>query len=86
MRTTLGEIAEDRLIERKERTEVGSQAEDYHAIAVATEYCLRECEGAAHKTGVPDGPGVFCKHHVRRDVDVKVLKLPENDALAQALR
>ena len=32
------------------------------------EYCLSDCGGAAHRTRVPDAPGVFCAQHIHRSV------------------
>lgn len=48
---------------------------DEHKIT-AVEYCLKDCEGNAHKTGVAQGDGSFCELHVHRSVDMAVKRWP----------
>jgi len=38
------------------------------------EYCLRDCDGSAHRTGTPDAPHLFCRQHVHRSVDMTLKK------------
>lgn len=56
------------------------ETEDYRTTA--TEYCLRDCSGTAHATGVPDAPEYFCGQHVHRSVDVIMKRWPA--AMAEA--
>lgn len=35
-----------------------------------TEYCLVGCEGEAHRTGQPQGVGLFCPQHVHRSLNM----------------
>lgn len=36
------------------------------------EYCLLNCPGSAHQTGIPDSPSHFCNRHVHRSVAVQL--------------
>ena len=85
MHTLLGEVDATALQELQTVTEIGSAAEDYHAVVTAHEFCLKTCGGTAHVTGIPDAPGLFCKDHIRRDVAVRVLKTPSQDIVTQLL-
>lgn len=42
----------------------------------AIEYCLLDCEGHAHKTGVAQGDGCFCELHVHRGAHGIVKRWP----------
>lgn len=56
----------------------GGPAEEYWAVAFASEYCMADCDGEAHRTGVSDArEGCFCGNHVQRDVHVEVRKFPD---------
>lgn len=46
------------------------------------EYCLVNCDGAAHRTGEPQGDGCFCPKHVRRNVNMYLKKNVLADGLA----
>lgn len=76
--TIRGDVDEALLIRRVDQTEVrdGNGDHEYHAVAEAIEYCLVTCEGQAHQTGERDAPECFCRQNVRRDVHVRVLKVP----------
>jgi hypothetical protein len=34
------------------------------------EYCLLDCPGDAHRTGIAQGIGCFCSHNVHRSVNM----------------
>lgn len=42
-----------------------------------TEYCLPDCVGPAHDTGMADTPVVFCAHHIHHSVHVTLKRWPE---------
>lgn len=69
--TRLGEMDDSRLQKREDVVE----NDDYRMVAV--EYCLLACEGVAHQTGVAQGDGCFCEHHVHRSGDLTVKRWPE---------
>lgn len=74
------EIDESRLQKREDVIE-----NDDHRI-VAVEYCLANCDGDAHRTGIAQGLGSFCERHVHRSVDMTVKRWPiEAGAVAATL-
>lgn len=76
--TTRGEVEEVELVRRDEQTEIrqGEGEQLYHAVVDTVEYCPRDCDGPAHRSGVRDAPECFCRRHIRRDVHVRVLHVP----------
>jgi hypothetical protein len=71
--TTLGELPEERL---RRRFDV---MEDEYKRVEATEYCLHDCAGIAHKHQYKSWAeqGCYCTLHVRRDVTVVMKRWPE---------
>jgi hypothetical protein len=49
-----------------------------------TEYCLRDCPGAAHVTGVDDAASFHCALHVHHSVHVTMKKWPAGAMGAEA--
>lgn len=66
--TTQGEMDESLLITRT------GEIDNENELTSTVEYCLRDCKGQAHRTGVPDAVGHFCSRHVHRSVHVKLKK------------
>ncbi len=62
--TTHGDRDEAQLLKRTDVVDTDNE----HTEIV--EYCLLGCEGPAHRTGLPDAPGLFCGWHVHRSVHV----------------
>jgi hypothetical protein len=48
-----------------------------HEYTTVVEYCLKGCDGVAHRTGVPEQEFYFCAQHVHRSVHVTILEFPE---------
>jgi hypothetical protein len=48
------------------------------------EYCLLNCPGDAHQTGVPDSASHFCNQHVHRPVHVTLKKAVSGEGIAAA--
>ena len=76
VQTKFGEMDEDKL--RKKEGMLDNDNEKTTTV----EYCLADCDGPAHTTGVPDSPHCFCSKHVHRSVDV-TLK-PKAGAVAKS--
>jgi len=68
IQTTLGEIDESLL----QKYEGGF--EDDNEKTRWVEYCLKECDGVAHRTGIPEAAPVFCKKHIHRSVHIDLKK------------
>lgn len=68
--TTHGEMDESALQKREDVRETDNER------TTSVEYCLADCEGAAHRTGVPDAPPVFCTQHVHRSAHVTLKRWP----------
>lgn len=68
--TTLGEMDEALL----QRHDLQIDNEDHRLDAV--EYCVRDCQGQAHITGIAQGDGCFCERHIHRSVDLHVKRFP----------
>ena len=62
--TTHGDIDESLLV--KTRGVIDNDVEHTEIV----EYCLLGCDGAAHRTGRPEGTACFCPQHVHRSVAV----------------
>lgn len=66
IQTTLG-LMDDSQLQRREDSfneEVGT--------LTAVEYCLLDCPGQAHQSGLRDAPGHFCSQHIHRSVNLAV--------------
>jgi hypothetical protein len=57
-------------------------SDDEHTTTV--EYCLLNCPGDAHKTGVPDSASHFCNQHVHRSVHVTLKKAVTAESIADS--
>lgn len=66
--TTLGPMDETTLLKREG---IVDNANEY---TTTIEYCLPDCDGRAHKTGVPDADGHFCNKHIHRGANVALKK------------
>lgn len=62
--TTLGPMDETTLIKREQVIDNDNE----HTTTI--EYCLPDCEGQAHQTGIPDADSHFCNHHIHRGAHV----------------
>lgn len=77
--TINGEMDDSLLIKR-----VDSFDEEVGKLT-ATEYCLKDCPGEAHKTGVAVGVGCFCPLHVHRSAHIDVKEGLEVSSVLNAL-
>lgn len=69
--TTRGDVDEATL----QKTEhVAADTDDQ--IVTWTEYCERDCPGAAHRIGIPVGEMYFCDHHIHHSVHVYMKRWP----------
>lgn len=68
--TTLGDMDES-LLQRLDG-KVDNENEETDTV----EYCLKNCHGPAHTTGVPDSESFFCRYHIRRDAAIRLKKMP----------
>jgi len=66
--TINGPMDESLLLKREGSTDNDNET------AVTVEYCLKDCPGDAHKTGVADSEGHFCNLHVHRSAHVTLKK------------
>jgi len=69
--TTLGMVDESQLI----KTEGSIDNENEKTTWV--EYCLKDCQGTAHNTSIPDQEGLFCSKHIHRSAHITLKKVPE---------
>jgi hypothetical protein len=67
--TTNGEMDESALIKHE------GLIDDAVEHTTTVEYCLVDCPGPAHRTGIPDAAYHFCTQHVHRSVTMQ-LKQP----------
>ena len=58
--TTLGLMDEATLLRRDLKIDNDNEVTDI------VEYCLPDCDGQAHKSGVPDADSHFCNQHIHR--------------------
>jgi len=77
--TIVGEMDEAQLIRRDDVVDTDIE----HTTSV--EYCLTDCQGAAHRTGQASGTGCFCERHVHRSVHVTLKQPLELGCIAQPL-
>lgn len=64
--TMLGPIDESLL----QKVEEAIDNDNEHTTSI--EYCLKDCDGPAHKTGNRDSDGHFCNKHIHRSAAVYV--------------
>ena len=64
--TTIGDRDESQLLR-----ETGGIDNDVETTTWV-EYCRPDCDGAAHRTRVPDAPGLFCAQHIHRSVAMQL--------------
>lgn len=69
--TTIGELPKAQLLEHITTLETDDQ------IVETVEYCLRDCEGIAHRTWEAQGVDCFCPQHIHRSVRVTIKRWPE---------
>lgn len=69
--TRLGDMDETALVKLEDRID------NAHECTTIVEYCLKGCEGPAHRTGIPDAPSYFCSQHVHRSAAVSLKEWPE---------
>lgn len=75
----LEQVDEDVLIKR-----AGVVRDDDDYTITVVEFCLLDCQGRAHGTGVPDSVAHFCDAHVHRSVDVVAKRYPVMAGVASA--
>lgn len=66
VQTTQGPLPVTQLIRRDD------SFDEAVGVLTAIEYCLKDCDGPAHKSGQRDAPGHFCSRHVHRSVNLAV--------------
>lgn len=74
----LGLLREGDLKKRVSETHTGGPDEPYWCVAFEIEYCMQDCTGDAHVTGVFDpSNGYFCEKRIHRSVYAEVRKFPD---------
>lgn len=68
--TTRGELDEVALLK------TDTLVDNDHERTITVEYCLVDCGGPAHQTGIPDAASHFCDQHVHRSVHVTIKEWP----------
>lgn len=78
VRDSVGKLVEgmDHDLDETQLQKKESTWEDDDMLIKAVEYCLLDCPGNAHKTGLAQGDGSFCELHVHRSVDAVAKRWP----------
>jgi hypothetical protein len=77
--TTLGDLDDSLLIKH-----TGGVDNDVETTTWV-EYCLKDCDGAAHQTQQPEGPGCFCRQHIHRSVAMALKRGVFGEGIASPL-